>query len=110
MKVIHKFRLANEDAETVLNLKRGFKIIHSEYIVVEKAICIWVEQTLSVDVPCMQVIFKVVKSGDPLPDRLVHVASAVDNFAPEAYHIFQEPVPLGRAASLSFQPEQFSAA
>ncbi len=91
MKVIHKFRLANDGTETKLNLKTGFKIIHSEYVQVDKAICIWVEQTLSVEVPDNEAIFRVVRSGEPVQDRLTHVSSAVDNFAPEAYHIFQDP-------------------
>ena len=91
MKVIHKFQLASDGSSTTLSLKQGYRIVHSEYILVEKMICIWVEQSLSVEVPEQQVIFKVYKSGQPLPEHLKHVASAVDNFAPEAYHIFQEP-------------------
>lgn len=92
MKVIHKFRLANNCEQAMLSLKQGYRIVHSEYVVVDKSICIWVEQTLDVEVPDKQVKFKVAKSGDPLPDRLHHVASVVDSFTPEAYHIYTEPV------------------
>jgi hypothetical protein len=75
----------------MLSLKEGFRIVHSEYVLVDKSIYLWVEQTLDVDVPDKKLQFKVVKSGEPLPDRLQYVSSVVDNFAPEAYHIFTEP-------------------
>lgn len=91
MKVIHKFRLANDVAETTLSLKQGYKIVHSEYVLVDKSIYIWVEQPLDVNVLETDVEFKVVKSGEPLPKHLQHVASVVDSFAPEAYHIFEQP-------------------
>lgn len=110
MKVIHKFQLANDGASTKLRLKHGYKIIHSEYILVEKSICLWVEQTLSVEVPEIEVVFKVAKSGEPLADHLLHIASVVDNFAPEAYHIFQESGREIRAAKVDMPSRQSSAA
>ena len=36
MKVIHKFRLSNDKSETTLSLKEGFRLVHSEYVLVEK--------------------------------------------------------------------------
>jgi hypothetical protein len=90
MKVIHKFKLAVDGSKTELKLKHGYKIAHTEYVLVEKAVCIWVEQTLAINVRDMEVIFKVARSGDPIPDNLVHIATAVDGLAPEAYHILKE--------------------
>lgn len=91
MKVIHKFRLATDSKQVTLTLKESFKIVHSEYVLVDKSIYIWVEQTLDVEALTQQVTLKVIKSGDPLTDNLQHVASVVDSFTPEAYHIFREP-------------------
>lgn len=104
MKVIHKFKLANDGSVTGLKLKHGYKIVHSEYVLVDKAVCIWVEQTLAVDVRDMEVIFVVARSGDPIPDDLLHIASAVDGLAPEAYHIFKKPVPDVGGIHLDYYP------
>lgn len=93
MRVIHKFKLAVDGSATELKLKHGFKIVHCEYVIVDKAVCIWVEQTLSPSVREMDVVYRVVKPGDPIADDLAHVASAVDSLAPEAYHIFQQTEP-----------------
>jgi len=110
MKVIHKFRLSNDKSETTLSLKEGFRLVHSEYVLVEKCICIWVEQTLDVDVPEKKVPFKVVASGEPLPDRLKHVASVVDSFTPEAYHIFTEPTQVLKTKTLDLTKLVYTAA
>jgi len=90
MKVVHKFKLDSDGSTTHIKLKKGYKIVHSEYVLVEKSVCIWIEQTLSVKTEEMEVPFIVVKSGDPIPDNFKHIASAVDGLTPEAYHIFQE--------------------
>ena len=82
MKVIHKFKLASNGSSTELKLKHGYKIVHSEYVLVEKAVYIWVEQTLAITVKDKDVVFQVVRSGDPVVDDLVHVATAVDGIAP----------------------------
>ena len=91
MKVIHKFRLETDGQQVSLSLKQGYKIVHSEYVLVDKSVFIWVEQTLDVEVPTVNVTLKVINSGDPVPDRLNHVMSVVDSFTPEAYHIFEVP-------------------
>ncbi len=91
MKVIHKYKLSSEGKTTELKLKKGYRIVHSEFVLVEKAVFIWVEQTLAVDVKNIDVVFNVVRSGDPIPDNLIYVASAVDSYAPEAYHVLKKP-------------------
>lgn len=110
MKVVHKFRLGNDANETTLKLKQGYKILHSEYVLVDKAICIWVEQTLDVEVPDKEVTFKTVNSGDPLPNHLQHVASVVDSFTPESYHIFKEPELTIKPTQLKLSKLRYTAA
>lgn len=110
MKVIHKFKLNSDQTKTELTLKKGFKIVHSEYVLVEKSIFIWVEQTLDVTTPSEKACFHLVQSGDPLPDHLQHVASVVNSFAPESYHIFMEPKGYKDTHQVDFSKLTFRAA
>jgi hypothetical protein len=47
MKAIHKYELKTDGAETELNLKQDFRIVHAEYVLVDKAVYIWVEEPLA---------------------------------------------------------------
>ena len=89
MKAIHKYRIGNDRSLHVLKLKKGFKIVRSEYIITEKAVFLWVEEPLAVDIETQEVIYKLAMSGDPVSDDCEHVATAIDTFGPEAYHIFE---------------------
>jgi hypothetical protein len=88
MKVVHKFSLPVNGAETALELKAGYTIVHSEYVLVEKAVFIWVEEPLAASIPKVKANLKVVKSGDPVKSDAQHISTAVDTLAPEAYHIY----------------------
>jgi hypothetical protein len=90
MKVIHKYPLVVDGNEVSLSLKRGFRIVHAEYVLVEKAVFVWVEEQLAAKIPQEEVSFVVVRSGEPVNKHFQHVATAVDLLAPEAYHIFHK--------------------
>tara|TARA_R110002072_G_scaffold89737_9_gene201034 strand:+ start:16945 stop:17301 length:357 start_codon:yes stop_codon:yes gene_type:complete len=89
MKAIHKYRIGNERNVHAFNLKKGFKIVRSEYIVTEKSVFLWIEEPLAVDIETQQVTYRMAMSGDPVSDNCEHVATAIDTFGPEAYHIFE---------------------
>ena len=89
MKAIHKYRIGNERNLHTLNLKQGFKIVRSEYIITEKSVFLWIEEPLSVDIETQTVTYKLAMSGDPVSNNCEHVATAIDTFGPEAYHIFE---------------------
>jgi hypothetical protein len=88
MKAIHKYELKTDGAETELNLKQDFRIVHAEYVLVDKAVYVWVEEPLAAKIRSETVEFLVARSGEPLSGQYDHVATAVDLLAPEAYHIF----------------------
>jgi hypothetical protein len=90
MKVIHKYPLVDDGKAISLSLKHGFRIVHAEYVLVEKAVFIWVEEPLAAKISEQEVSFVVVRSGEPVNKQFQHVATAVDLLAPEAYHIFQK--------------------
>ena len=89
MKAIHKYRIGTERNLHVFNFKKGFKIVRSEYIVTEKSVFLWIEEPLAVDIDTQEVTYRVAMSGDPVSDNCEHVATAIDSFGPEAYHIFE---------------------
>jgi hypothetical protein len=101
MKAIHKYRMGNERNLHTLKLKKGFKIVHSEYIVTDKAVFLWVEEPLAVDIETQEVSYRLAMSGDPVSDQSEHVATAIDIFGPEAYHIFEEGKQFDQALSLT---------
>ncbi|WP_303291930.1 hypothetical protein [Marinobacter sp. SS5-14b] len=99
MKTIHKFRLEPGKESTTLTLKEGYRVVRSEYIVPHKAVYLWVEQPLSVTTPTLERQFRVAFSGEPVPDSLEYLDTALDPFGPEAYHVFA--VPAGEEARFS---------
>ncbi len=89
MKTIHKFRLDSDKRPNVLTLKEGYRVVRSEYVVADKAVYLWVEQPLSVEVPSVRRTFQIAFSGDALPANFEYVDTALDPFGPEAYHVYE---------------------
>lgn len=92
MKTIHKFRLEAGKEPTTLLLREGFRVVRCEYLVPDKSVYLWVEQTLSVGARTLERQFRVAFSGEPVPDDYLYLGTALDPFGPEAYHVFELPV------------------
>lgn len=91
MKTIHKFRINPGKEPTRLTLKSGFHVVRCEYLVPEKGVYLWVEQSLNVMTPTVESQFRVAFSGDPVPENYQYLGTALDPFGPEAYHVFEVP-------------------
>ncbi|GHD47404.1 hypothetical protein SAMN05216429_109155 [Marinobacter persicus] len=91
MKTIHKFRLAAGKEPTTLTLREGFRVVRCEYLMPQKAVFLWVQQPLNVEVPLVDRYFRVAMSGEPVPDSFEYLDTALDPFGPEAYHVFEVP-------------------
>jgi len=91
MKTIHKYRLEQSKEPVSLQLREGYRFVRSEYLVTEKAVFIWVEETLSPKAKLLTRQFKIVFSGEPVPEDYVYLDTALDTFGPEAYHVFELP-------------------
>ncbi|MCX4029649.1 hypothetical protein H0A36_13190 [Endozoicomonas sp. SM1973] len=89
MKTIHKYPL--QEGINTLTLKQGFRIVRSEYLLIEKAVYLWIEEPLAVATPECSCQFKVVKTGEPIPENYVYLDTALDTLGPEAYHVYQLP-------------------
>ncbi len=88
MKAIHKYQLDPQSKVHALELKEGFQVVRAEYVLAHKSVCIWVEVPLSVEVPIQRVNFRLVSSGEPVPSDSRYLATAIDSFTPESYHLY----------------------
>ncbi|BES73620.1 hypothetical protein RE428_46380 [Marinobacter nanhaiticus D15-8W] len=95
MKTVHKYRLDISGEPKALNLREGYRVVRCEYLLAEKAVYLWVEVPLNVDIPVRQRQFRVVYSGEPVPETYEHVDTALDPFGPEAYHVYALPEQTG---------------
>jgi hypothetical protein len=89
MKTILKFRLVSGKEPNVLKLRPGYRVVRCEYVVPQKAVFLWVEQPLKVDLPELERRFLVTFSGEPVPTAYQYLDTALDPFGPEAYHVFE---------------------
>jgi hypothetical protein len=89
MKTILKFRLESGKELNILKLRPGYRVVRCEYVVPQKAVFLWVEQPLKVDLPELERRFLVTFSGEPVPSTYQYVDTALDPFGPEAYHVFE---------------------
>ena len=95
MKTVQKYRLDLSGEPKTLNLREGYRVVRCEYLLAEKAVYLWVEVPLNVDIPIEDRQFRVVYSGEPVPDSYEHVDTALDPFGPEAYHVYALPEQIG---------------
>lgn len=93
MRTVHKFRLKSGAELNKLKLREGFRLLHSEYLVTEKAVFVWIEVPLDITRPEQEVHFRVFRTGDPVPRNYEHLATAVDAFGPEAFHVYVDKAP-----------------
>ncbi|WP_225315037.1 DUF7352 domain-containing protein [Marinobacter confluentis] len=89
MKTILKFRLESGKEPNVLKLRTGYRVVRCEYVVPQKAVFLWVEQPLKVDLPELERRFLVTFSGEPVPSAYRYLDTALDPFGPEAYHVYE---------------------
>lgn len=91
MKTIHKHRLDINSKLNTLTLRDGYRVVRCEYLVPEKAVFLWVEVSLDITLPTRERQFRVVRSGEPVPDNFSDLDTALDPFDPRAFHVFEVP-------------------
>ncbi|WP_027854962.1 DUF7352 domain-containing protein [Marinobacterium litorale] len=88
MKAILKYRLEISDKPISLSLAQGFRPVRFEYVVSEKALFLWTEESLRADISRQNVQFRITRTGEPIQEGAQHLMTALDAFGPEAYHLF----------------------
>ncbi|MCH8500184.1 MAG: hypothetical protein LAT63_17060 [Marinobacter sp.] len=89
MKTVHKYRLDGSGKIDSFKVREGYRIVHSEYVVTEKAVFVWLEVPLDLSVPETDLKLRIFRTGEAIPRAYVHLATAVDAFGPEAYHVYR---------------------
>jgi len=91
MKTVHKFEVPIGEKAVSLRLSSSAKVRMVEYITCAKSIFMWVE------VPADEVLqnnglkrlFRVFPTGSGIPAGATFMGSAVDQYHPEAYHLYE---------------------
>ncbi len=89
MKTLHKHAIQMDHTPTLLELPKGAVIRRVEYVTQEKGIFMWVEIPIKVNLEKNLRKFKIFKTGDAVPNTHIYVGTAIDAFAPEAYHLYE---------------------
>ena len=88
MKTIHKHEVPI-GKRVEIEMPVGATVRKVEYLVHERSVFIWAEVTADVTAPKEKRFFKVFCTGDGLPDSANYVGSTIDQYFPEAYHVYE---------------------
>jgi hypothetical protein len=91
MKTVHKFEVPIDDKAVSLRLSSNAKVRMVEYITCAKSIFIWVEVPADEALKNngIERLFRVFTTGSGIPAGAVFMGSAVDQYHPEAYHLYE---------------------
>ena len=92
MKTVHKHEIPIDSEYTDLAVPEGANILTVEYLVTARSIFIWVEVPANLVADKNIRRFKVFKSGDGIPEKYQHIGTTLDQYLPEAYHVYEVPV------------------
>ena len=89
MRTIHKFQLdINTDTQT-LALPDDSRVLHVEYVMARRAINLWFEVLADMTAPRHPHKYRIFATVDGIPDHAEFVGTAVDQYLPESYHIYE---------------------
>ncbi|WP_299198364.1 hypothetical protein [uncultured Amphritea sp.] len=91
MKTIQKHFINVAEKSQVLNLKKGYRVVRSEYNPNNSTVNIWVEIPLMADIPNLKREFIVKRTNEVVPNDYTYVSTTVDKARGQSYHIFEAP-------------------
>lgn len=89
MKTVHKHEMSLENEKTTLELPKGANLLDVDYLVTSRSVYVWVEVEADFTTEKEERQFKVFKSGDGIPASYHYVGTAIDQYTPEAYHVYE---------------------
>lgn len=89
MRTIHKFEVAICKEVQAIDLPKGANIFHVEYLMPRRSIFMWAEVPAELTAPKTTRHFRVFLTGDGIPDQAVHLGTTIDQYLPEAYHVYE---------------------
>ncbi len=89
MRTIHKFKLEISKDIQVLDIPANQQYLHVEYLIPRRCVFLWMEVPADMTVPKVKRSFKIFSTGDGIPDGGVYIGTCVDQYLPEAYHVYE---------------------
>lgn len=89
MRTIHKFAVAISKETQVIDMPEASNIVHVEYLMPKRTIYMWSEVPADMTVTKQPRNFRVFFTGDGIPDNAAYIGTTVDQYLPEAYHVYE---------------------
>ncbi len=89
MKIIHKYEIALDTKPTCIVLPKKSQVLKVDYLVSQRAVCIWVEVAADLHAAKENRYFSVFKTGDGIPSGEQYIGTAIEQYLPEAYHVYE---------------------
>ena len=89
MRTIHKYQLEINAEIQKLEFPEDSRLLHVEYVMAKRAVCLWYEVTADMTAPLKAHQFRIFYTGDGIPDHCEFVGTVVDQYHPESYHIYE---------------------
>jgi len=89
MRTIHKFEIHINTEIQTLELPEGSQFLYAEYLMSKRSIFVWYEVSADMTAAKREYKYRVFSTGDGIPDHAEYLSTAVDQYLPEVYHIYQ---------------------
>ncbi len=90
MKIIHKHKLSSQGHLVTLTLPIDTLLRSVDYLAMEKEVFLWVEVPAKINPELEERLFRIFKTGDGIPEAHRYVGTAIDQYLPEAYHVYEK--------------------
>lgn len=97
MKTIRQVTLDAHKPVNELLLREGYRIVKTEFSLLNQSIVAWIEEPLRADLPLLPCFLKVIENSQPVPMVYEYVSSAFNPFESKAVHLFKVPESVARA-------------
>ena len=88
MRTIHKFEVQiNQEAQTI-ELPEDHRFLAAEYIIPKRSLFVWMEVPADLTLEKAPHKFRVFSTGDGIPASYQYLATCIDQYLREAYHLY----------------------
>lgn len=88
MRTIHKFEVhINQETQTI-ELPEDHRFLAAEYIIPKRSLFVWIDVPADLTIEKVPFKFRVFCTGDGIPANYKYLATCIDQYLPEAYHLY----------------------
>lgn len=89
MRTIHKYEVSIEQDPQTIEIPTEHNFLSVEYIIPKRSIFLWVEVPADLTIDKEPCKLKVFRTGDGIPDNYLYLGTCIDQYLPEAYHLYK---------------------